>query len=163
MFSFRKQSNIAGWVVFTISFLVYFYCAERSGSLWDCGEFILGAAKLQVVHPPGAPLFLLVGRLFAWIGSIVSNDPSTQAFAVNVMSGMSTAFACTFFAWSTIMLAKLSFVGRDRDPDTNEGWLLSAAGVVAGLTGAFCTSVWFSAVEGELYAMSTFFTALTVL
>ena len=60
------------------------------------------------------------------------------------------------------MLAKLSFVGRDRDPDTNEGWLLSAAGVVAGLTGAFCTSVWFSAVEGEVYAMSTFFTALTV-
>ena len=162
MFSFRKQSNIAGWVVFAISFLVYFYCAERSGSLWDCGEFILGAAKLQVVHPPGAPLFLLVGRLFAWIGFIVSNDPSTQAFAVNVMSGMCTAFACTFFAWSTIMLAKLSFVGRDRDPDSNEGWLLAASGVVAGLTGAFCTSVWFSAVEGEVYGMSTFFTALTV-
>lgn len=162
MFSFRRQTNIAGWVVFVLAFLVYFSCAERSGSLWDCGEFILGAAKLQVVHPPGAPLFLLVGRLFAWVGSLFSNNPSAPAFAVNVMSGMCTAFACMFFGWSTMMLAKLHLIGRDRDPESHEGWLLSASGIVAGLTGAFCTSVWFSAVEGEVYAMSTFFTALTV-
>ena len=96
--NFRKVNNITGWVVFLIALATYFLTREARGSLWDCGEFILGAAKLQVVHPPGAPLFLLVGRLFAWIGSIVSNDPSTQAFAVNVMSGMCTAFACTFFA-----------------------------------------------------------------
>ena len=85
---FRKQSNIAGWLVFALSFLVYFMSAERSGSLWDCGEFILGATKLQVVHPPGAPFFLLVGRLFAWVGSLFSDNPSTPAFAVNLMSGM---------------------------------------------------------------------------
>nr|MBP8095437.1 DUF2723 domain-containing protein [Saprospiraceae bacterium] len=96
MFSFKKQSNLAGWVVFAVAFAVYFVCAERSGSLWDCGEFILGAAKLQVVHPPGAPLFILVGRLFAWVGSLVSSNPSAPAFAVNLMSAMCTAFAATF-------------------------------------------------------------------
>ncbi|MEP7267213.1 MAG: DUF2723 domain-containing protein [Saprospiraceae bacterium] len=162
MLSFRKQTNIAGWLVFAIAFLVYFLSAERSGSLWDCGEFILGAAKLQVVHPPGAPFFILVGRLFAWVGSIFSSNPSAPAFAVNIMSGMCTALACTFFAWSTIILAKMSWMGREKEPDTNEGWVLAAAGITTGLTGAFCTSVWFSAVEGEVYAMSTFFTALTI-
>ena len=159
---FRKQSNIAGWIVFAFAFIVYYLSAERSGSLWDCGEFILGASKLQVVHPPGAPLFILVGRLFAWVGSLVSSNPSVPAFAVNLMSGMCTALAATFVCWSTIILAKMSWLGREKEPDTNEGFVLAAAGLVAGLTGAFCTSVWFSAVEGEVYAMSTFFTALTV-
>ncbi|MBK6389281.1 MAG: DUF2723 domain-containing protein [Saprospiraceae bacterium] len=162
MFSFKKQSNLAGWVVFAVAFAVYFVCAERSGSLWDCGEFILGAAKLQVVHPPGAPLFILVGRLFAWVGSLVSSNPSAPAFAVNLMSAMCTAFAATFFCWSAIILAKLAWLGRDKDADTEQGWVLAAVGVVTGLTGAFCTSVWFSAVEGEVYAMSTFFTGLTI-
>ncbi|MEP7322141.1 MAG: DUF2723 domain-containing protein [Saprospiraceae bacterium] len=159
---FRKQSNIAGWLVFAFAFIVYFMSAERSGSLWDCGEFILGASKLQVVHPPGAPFFILVGRLFAWVGSLFSNNPSIPAFAVNLMSGMCTAFAAAFIAWSTIILAKMAWMGREKEPEVNEGWALAAAGLVAGLTGAFCTSVWFSAVEGEVYAMSTFFTALTV-
>lgn len=159
---FRKQSNIAGWVVFAIAFIVYYMSAERSGSLWDCGEFILGAAKLQVVHPPGAPLFILVGRLFAWVGSLVSSNPSVPAFAVNIMSGICTALAATFICWSTIILAKIAWMGQEKEPETNEGWALAASGLVAGLTGAFCTSVWFSAVEGEVYAMSTFFTALTL-
>ncbi len=159
---FRKQSNIAGWLVFALSFLVYFMSAERSGSLWDCGEFILGATKLQVVHPPGAPFFLLVGRLFAWVGSLFSDNPSTPAFAVNLMSGMCTAFAATCFCWVTVMMSKLSWFGRDKEPETHEGWVIASGGIVAGLTGAFCTSVWFSAVEGEVYAMSTLFTALTV-
>lgn len=162
MHTFRKQSNIAGWLVFGIAFLVYYMTAERMGSLWDCGEFILGAAKLQVVHPPGAPLFILVGRLFAWVASLISSDPSSQAFAINLLSGVCTAFAVAFICWSTIMLAKLAWLGREKEPDTTQGLVLSAAGLVAGLTGAFLTSVWFSAVEGEVYAMSTFFTALTV-
>ena len=78
----KRLSLITGWIVFAIAMVVYFFSAERTGSLWDCGEFVLGAYKLQVVHPPGAPLFLIIGRLFAWMADLVSDDPANIAFAV---------------------------------------------------------------------------------
>ena len=162
MFSFKKISNLTGWLVFSISAVVYYLSAERTGSLWDCGEFILGAYKLQVVHPPGAPLFLLVGRLFAWIATIVSDKPEDIAFAVNMLSGISTAFAAMFIAWVTIILGKIAMVGRAGDPDNGQTIALAFAGLAAGLATAFSVSIWFSAVEGEVYALSTFFTALTL-
>ncbi len=160
--SFRQLKQIAGWVVFGVAMFVYYYSAERSGSLWDCGEFILGAYKLQVVHPPGAPMFLVVGRLFAWIAEIFSDNPATIAFAVNLMSSICTAGAAMFIAWSTMLLGKLSFVSRSEELESTEGLLLAGAGIVAGLATAFCSSIWFSAVEGEVYAMSTFFTTMTL-
>ena len=92
MNSFKNVKSIASWLVFAISAIIYFISAERTGSLWDCGEFILGAYKLQVVHPPGAPFFMLVGRMFTWIAELVSSDPADIAFAVNLMSGLCTAF-----------------------------------------------------------------------
>src|SRR6185295_2137527 len=103
---------ITGWIVFAIAFVVYFFSAESSGSLWDCGEFVLGAYKLQVVHPPGAPLFLLVGRLFAAFADMISDNPENIAFAVNLMSGACTALASAFVAWTTMIFARLSLVGR---------------------------------------------------
>lgn len=157
MSSFKRTTNIVGWLVFAVATVVYYLSAERTGSLWDCGEFILGAYKLQVVHPPGAPLFLLVGRMFAWVGSIFSSNPENIAFAVNLMSGICTAFAAMFVAWVAIILGKLALVGRDGEPSSGDQIALGAAGLVAGLGTAFCTSIWFSAVEGEVYAMSTFF------
>ena len=162
MSSLKRLSNIAGWLVFAIAFAVYFFSAERTGSLWDCGEFILGAYKLQVVHPPGAPLFLLIGRLFTWIAEIFSNNPEDIAFSVNIMSGLSTAFAATFACWTTIMLGKLALVGREDELEEGQPLVLAGAGLVAGLATAFSTSIWFSAVEGEVYGMSTFFTTLTL-
>jgi hypothetical protein len=154
------MNRVAGWVVFAIATLVYFFSAEPTVSLWDCGEFIAGAYKLQVVHPPGAPLFLLVGRLFTWVASIFSNDPSAIAFSINFLSGVCTAFAAAFIAWSTGTLGRLAMVGRNVESDQNQNLALFASSVVAGLTAAFCSSVWFSAVEGEVYAMSTMFTAM---
>jgi hypothetical protein len=162
MSTFKRLSGIAGWLVFAIAFLVYFFSAERTGSLWDCGEFILGAYKLQVVHPPGAPLFLIVGRLFAWVADIFSSDPEDIAFSINLMSGLSTALAAAFVCWTTIMLGRLALVGREEELEDGQPVALLGAGLVAGLTTAFCTSIWFSAVEGEVYAMSTFFTTLTL-
>ena len=162
MFSYKRVSNIVGWTVFALATAVYYLSAERTGSLWDCGEFILGAYKLQVVHPPGAPLFLLLGRMFAWVAEVVSDNPEDIAFAVNLMSGISTAFAAMFIAWVTIILGKLSLVGREGNPDNGQLIAIAGAGLVAGLATAFSTSIWFSAVEGEVYAMSTFFTALTL-
>ena len=157
----KSLYKVAGWLVFAIAMTVFFFSAERTGSLWDCGEFITGAYKLQVVHPPGAPLFILIGRLFTFVAEMLSDNPEDIAFAVNLMSGMSTALAAAFICWITIMLGKLALVGRDGQEDSSEAISLAGAGVVAGLCTAFATSIWFSAVEGEVYAMSTFFTTLT--
>ncbi len=162
MGSTNRLHTIAGWLVFAIAMTVYFFSAERTGSLWDCGEFILGAYKLQVVHPPGAPLFILVGRMFTWLAEVFSDNPADIAFAVNLMSGMCTAFAAAFVCWITIILGQMALVGRDGSPDSGQNIALAGAGIVAGLTTAFATSIWFSAVEGEVYAMSTFFTTLTL-
>jgi hypothetical protein len=154
--------RLTGWVVFAIAAIVYVLSAERTGSLWDCGEFILGAYKLQVVHPPGAPLFVLVGRLFTWVAEIFSDDPADIAFAVNIMSGLCTAFAAAFVAWVTIILGRLALVGRGGETDNGQDMALAGGGLAAGLATAFATSIWFSAVEGEVYAMSTMFTAMTL-
>lgn len=161
MKSYKNWYNIAGWLVFAIATIVYYFSVERTGSLWDCGEFITGAYKLQVVHPPGAPLFVLVGRIFTLFAELFSDDPADIAFAVNMMSGVCTALAATFVCWITIMLGKLTLAGRTETVDQGQAIALSAAGVVAGLTTAFASSIWFSAVEGEVYAMSTMFTAMT--
>jgi len=158
----KKFAVITGWIVFAIAMVVYFFSAESTGSLWDCGEFVLGAYKLQVVHPPGASLFLLIGRLFAWMADMLSEDPSNIAFAVNIMSGICTALAAAFVSWITITFARLSMVGRDQPISFEQTLVTCGAGLVAGLTTAFCTSIWFSAVEGEVYAMSTMFTTMTV-
>lgn len=160
--SFKKLVNIAGWTVFGIATIVYFFSVERTGSLWDCGEFITGAHKLQVVHPPGAALFLLVGRMFAMVGNIFSDDPANIAFAVNMLSGICSAFAAMFICWVTIMMGKMAIVGEDEELTSGQEIALLGSGVIAGLATAFSTSIWFSAVEGEVYAMSTFFTALTL-
>lgn len=161
MTSLRKCFNIAGITVFLISFIVFFLSAERTGSLWDCGEFILGAYKLQVVHPPGAPIFLLIGRMFTWVAELLSNDPADIAFAVNIMSGLCTSLAGVLAGWITMMFGKIALVGKENETSKTDNAALMFAGIVAGLTTTFCSSIWFSAVEGEVYAMSTFFTALT--
>lgn len=162
MKGFRQNSNITGWIVFALSMIVYYFSVERTGSLWDCGEFILGAHKLQVVHPPGAPLFILIGRFFGLLGEMISSEPSTIAFMVNLMSGICGAFTAAFIGWGTMMMGKLALVGRENEPSASENIALCAAGLVGGLSTAFISSIWFSAVEGEVYAMSTFFTAMTV-
>lgn len=151
-----------GWLVFLITGTVFFMSVERTGSLWDCGEFIAGCHKLQVVHPPGAPLFLMLGKLAITIGQLFSSDPWVIAFSVNIMSGLSTAAAGMFICWTTMILGKIALNGRENEPSSSEFIALAGAGIAAGLATAFATSIWFSAVEGEVYAMSTMFTTLTL-
>lgn len=162
MKSYSTWNNITGWLVFAIAMVVYFFSAERVGSLWDCGEFITGAYKLEVVHPPGAPLFLLVGRMFTLIADIFSDEPADIAFAVNLMSSICTAFTAMLVCWITTILARMTLVGREGELDDSQTIAVLGAGLIAGLGTAFASSIWFSAVEGEVYAMSTFFTALTI-
>lgn len=162
MISQKRILKISGIIVFAVAMTVYFFSAERTGSLWDCGEFVLGAYKLQVVHPPGAPLFLLWARLAAFLGDIFSSDPSNIAFAVNLLSGFCTAIAATLVSWCTIRLSTLLMKKNEGDYSLDQGIVLILAGVAAGLATAFSSSIWFSAVEGEVYAMSTMFTTLTL-
>ena len=131
MFSLKKGINISGWFVFAVSLLVYIFSAERVGSLWDCGEFILGAYKLQVVHPPGAALFLLIGRMFTFLAEIFSDDPADIAFAVNLMSGLCTATAAMFVSWITIRLSRLYFEEEDDSMSQAQSLVLMFAGIAA--------------------------------
>jgi len=157
-----SKSNVVGWLVFAAVFVVYFFSVERTGSLWDCGEFVAGAYKLQVVHPPGAPLFLIVGRLFAWVATLLSDNPAHIAFAINLMSALCSALAAMFICWTTLIVARLSLDGRDYENPENESWPVLGAGLIAGLSTGYISTTWFSAVEGEVYSMSTMFTAMTV-
>ncbi|MAT55819.1 MAG: membrane protein [Saprospirales bacterium] len=165
MKSFKSVTTLSGLLVFAVAAVVYILSAEPTGSLWDCGEFILGAYKMEVVHPPGAPLFMLVGRMFITVAELISDTeahPENIAYAVNVMSGIFTALGAMMVCWVTMILGKLSLVGRKGETTTAQNIALAGAGVIAGLSMTFATSIWFSAVEGEVYAMSTFFTCLTL-
>lgn len=160
--SFQRAKTIASVIVFLIATIVYFFSAERTGSLWDVGEFILGAYKLEVVHPPGAPLFMLIGRMFTWVADLFSSNPENIAFSVNMMSGLCTAVGAMFIARITMLLSRMALVDKGEEPSSNQNLTFCLAGIAAGLATAFSSSIWFSAVEGEVYAMSTMFTILTL-
>ena len=163
MNTYKLYNNLTGWMMFIIASVVYMLTAEPTSSLWDCGEFISAADKLQVVHPPGAPLFLMIGRMFAWIAETFSTDKANIAYAINVMSGLCTAALVMFIFWSTTILTKLSIVGHANKVESNGDLIaIIGSGIAAALSTTFATSIWFSAVEGEVYAMSSGFTGLVI-
>ncbi len=156
MNNYSKLNNILGWIVFAIASIVYILTAEPTASFWDCGEYIATAYKLQVGHPPGAPLFQLIGRFFSLFAF---GDTSQVAHMVNIMSGLSSSFTILFLFWTLTMLGKKLAL---KSGELTEGKMLAIFGgaVVGSLAYTFSDSFWFSAVEGEVYAMSSFFTAL---
>jgi hypothetical protein len=153
MNSFDRLNRIMGWVMFAVALVVYTLTLEQSVSLWDCGEFASAAYKLQVVHPPGAPLFLMMGRLF----SLMASSPDMVGFWINMLSAVASAGTVMFTFWITTYFAG-RMVGESNEHKT---LLVLGAGVVAALTNTFIDSFWFSAVESEVYALSSFFTALS--
>jgi Protein of unknown function (DUF2723) len=155
--NFRKVNNITGWLVFLVAMATYFFTREARGSLWDTGEFIASAKGLMLPHPPGAPMFTLLGRFFI---ILFGDDGKTAGAAVNFMSAMASAATILFLFWSITHFARKMFVSADEKLDSNQLFTTMAAGVVGGLAYTFCDSFWFSAVEGEVYALSSFFTAL---
>jgi hypothetical protein len=158
--NFKKANNLFGWIVFGIALLVYFLTMEETASYWDCGEFIAVSYKLQVPHPPGAPLFLLMGRAFSFLAM---GDVTKVAYWINFMSVQASAFTILFLFWSiTLFGRKLMGVKKDADITEEKTWLLMGAGLVGSLAYTFSDSFWFSAVEAEVYAMSSFFTAFVV-
>jgi tetratricopeptide (TPR) repeat protein len=149
-------NNLTGWIVFAIATITYLLTIEPTTSLWDCGEYITTANKLEVGHPPGAPLFMMLGRLFS---AFVS--PDNAAMMVNAMSALSSSFSILFLFWSITMLA-LKFSEKHSEGALSLGNIIAiqGAGAIGALAYTFTDSFWFSAVEGEVYAMSSLFTAI---
>ncbi len=156
MKQFKLANDIAGWLVFLVALVTYTLTLESTTSFWDCGEFISGAYRLQVVHPPGAPTFLLLGRLFTMFAN---DDPNWIAWTVNFLSGLTSAFSVLFLFWITTHFARKIVAGVS-EPTGFQTALIIATGVIGGLACTFTDTIWFSAVEGEVYAMSLFFMML---
>src|SRR5690349_12305289 len=156
--NFKRVNNITGWVVCLIACTVYILTSEAGGSLWDCGEFVSSCFKVQIPHPPGAPLFVLLGRFFI---VLFGDNPLTAAKAVNIMSALASGFTILFLFWTITHFARRIVHKNTEVPLTNtQIWSIMAAGTVGALCYTFSDSFWYSAVEGEVYALSSFFTAI---
>ncbi len=156
MNKFRKYNLILGWLTFLISLTVYMLTIEPSVSLWDCGEFIATSFGLQVGHPPGAPLYMILGRVF----SLFVNDTSDVAAAYNAMSAVASAFTILFLYWTIAHLLKKVFIKNQDDHNSTNYILVMGSAMVGALAYTFSDTFWFSAVEAEVYATSSLFTAV---
>jgi hypothetical protein len=155
--NYQRFNNIAGWVIFLIASFVYLSTMESTASFWDCGEYIACAYKLEVGHPPGAPVFLLIGRFFSLFAF---GDTSKVGMMINAMSALCSSFTILFLFWAITALAR-KIVDKTGELTQGKMWAVLGAGAVGALAYTFSDSFWFSAVEGEVYAMSSFFTAIT--
>ncbi|MCC5919166.1 MAG: DUF2723 domain-containing protein [Cyclobacteriaceae bacterium] len=157
---YRKINNLIGWLVFFIATAVYWLTVEPTASFWDCGEFIAASYRLQVPHPPGAPFFLLVGRMFSFLAM---GEVESIAYWVNISSVLSSGFTILFLFWTITLLARKVMGLNIKEETSMENTIaIMGAGFVGALAYTFSDSFWFSAVEAEVYAMSSFFTAFVV-
>ena len=154
---FRLWDNILGWTAFAVAAVTYLMTIEPTTSLWDCGEFIASAYKLEVGHPPGAPFFMILGRFFA---TFAGGDVSRVAMMINAMSGLASALTILFLFWTVTHLARRIFLKQESDYTPGRIIAVLGAGLTGAMAYAFSDTFWFSAVEGEVYATSSLFTAL---
>ncbi len=162
--NYRKINNLFGWATGIISLFVYLSTMEPTVSFWDCGEFLSCAYKLEVGHSPGAPFFMLLQRLFAIFsgnGATTGGASTSAAIAINSLSAVTSALTCLFLFWTITHLAKKLLVSGKEEPTTNQVALIIGAGLVGAFANTFSDTFWFSAVEAEVYATSSFFTAIT--
>ena len=152
---YKLINNVTGWLMFLIAAFTYCSTIEPTASFWDCPEFISSAYLLEIGHPPGAPFFMLVGNLFTQFAS----DPSQVAKMINIMNALLSAGCILFLFWTITHFAKALLVG-DELPDKMQTLGIMCSGVAGSLIYTWSDTFWFSAVEGEVYAFSSFFTAL---
>jgi hypothetical protein len=153
-FNFKKWNTILGWVVFAIALTTYSLTVEPTISFWDCSEYIATSAKLEVGHPPGAPLFQMFGAFFA----MFAFEAEQVALMVNMMSVFSSAFTVLFMFWSLTLLMKRLFVNDETN--NNNAIMVLGSAFVTSLAFSFTDSFWFNAVEAEVYAMATLLIAV---
>lgn len=156
MKQYKLLNNVLGWIVFVISAITYILTLEPTASFWDCGEFISSAYKLEVGHPPGNPIFMLTARFFANFAS----DPSGVAYMVNLMSGLLSAATILLLFWTITRLAQKIVLKEGESMSVAQMITILGCGLVGSLAYAWSDTFWFSAVEGEVYAYSSFCTAL---
>lgn len=156
MGKYKLINNVLGWIVFAIASTVYLLTIEPTASFWDCGEFISSAYKLEVGHPPGAPFFMLTANLFTQLAS----DASAVAKMVNSMSALFSGLTILFLFWSITHLARKIMVPDGEEVPLGKLITIMGSGLVGALAYTFSDTFWFSAVEGEVYAYSSLFTAL---
>jgi len=155
MKNFKQLNNIVGWLTFLVAAVTYLLTIEPTASFWDCGEFITTSFKLEVGHPPGAPFFMILGRFF----TILGGSPANAAVMINSMSALASAFTILLLFWTITHLAK-KLVKPAGEYTTGQIVAILGSGVVGALAYTFSDTFWFSAVEGEVYASSSLFTAL---
>ena len=152
---FKLLNNITGWVVFLVAAITYLLTIEPTVSFWDCGEFISSSNKMQIGHPPGAPFFMVIARFFAMFAS----GPEQVAMMINSMSALASAFTILFLFWTITFLAK-HLIAKDGNYNVGNTIAILACSTIGALAYTFSDTFWFSAVEGEVYAFSSFFTAI---
>ena len=156
MKQYKLVDNIFGWVAFIIAAFVYCSTIEPTASFWDCPEFITTAYKQEIGHPPGAPFFMLMGNFFTHFAS----DATQVAKMVNTMSALLSAVCIMFLFWTITHLARKLIIGDWKEMTTSKMIAIEASGMVGALIYTFSDTFWFSAVEGEVYAFSSAFTAV---
>ena len=154
MKNYRLINNISGWAVFLVAAFTYLMTIEPTASLWDCGEFIASAFKLEVGHPPGNPVFMVMANFFTLFAG---GNVSKVAAMVNSMSALASAFTILFLFWTITHLARKILLKNENHFNTGRIIAVMAAGIVGALAYTFSDSFWFSAVEGEVYAIIIFF------
>ncbi|MDR2009551.1 MAG: DUF2723 domain-containing protein [Bacteroidales bacterium] len=152
---FKRLDITFGWVAFLVALIVYMLTLEPTVSFWDCGEFSSTANKLEVGHPPGAPFFMLVARFFAMFAS----DATQVAYMINTFSAVASAFTIMFLYWTIVYFAK-RMIAPDKKYNMGNVIAIIGAGVIGAMAYTFSDTFWFSAVEAEVYAFSSFFTAI---
>jgi hypothetical protein len=153
--NYTKWNTLLGWLVFLIASTVYLMTIESTASLWDCGEYITAAYKLEVGHPPGAPLFMVLGRLFSFFAA-----PESVAVWINALSAISSSLTILFMFWSLTLLIKKIILTQEKEITSGHQLAIFASAAIGSLAYTFSDSFWFSAVEGEVYAMASLFTAV---
>ncbi|MCF8372731.1 MAG: DUF2723 domain-containing protein [Bacteroidales bacterium] len=152
---FKLYNTVFGWLGFLIAFIVYMLTIEPTTSYWDCGEFIATAFKLEVGHPPGAPLFMILARFF----SLFAGDQANVPYLINSMSALASAFTILFLFWTITHIARKIIIS-DGDYSVANTIAVLGSGFVGAMAYTFSDTFWFSAVEAEVYASSSLFTAL---
>ena len=155
---FKRLNRWVGWAVFAIAALVYLLTIEPSTSLWDCSEFIATSYKLEVGHPPGAPLFMLLAR----VATMFAPSPYYVPHVVNGMNALASAFCILFLFWTITHIARRLYTRGGQEFTEAKAYAVLGAGAIGALAYTFTDTFWFSAVEGEVYALSSMFTALVV-
>ena len=151
-----KINNLLGWFCFLTAAITYALTLEPTASFWDCGEFIASAYKLQVVHQPGAPLFIMIAKVF----SLLASDKTQVAFWMNMSSALASAATILFLFWTITALARKVLVKNAEEISNTQLITIMGSGLVGALAYTFSDTFWFSAVEAEVYALSSLCTAI---